>query len=1541
MAKGSNNLSGRRSSSHNTKPYDANNSFVKKVATKVTDLLPQKLWISKWFNTSQNDEDILEDNENPEEVELEEDIQKPPPLKRPCIRMDVTHPPGTFSIQPRAKSTVNKASSSKQQYFIHNETSEDFSKPAMAGPSGMSHLVTSTSAIQSDRDIAPQRSELNALVATTNNETTNGMDDNSESSESTSGCSSLIPQINRQEAPSDVYISPFSNRKRFNNDKLNFTSHMQSPKSLFLDNTRDSLSSRRPSFNASIMTNTPDRASPLASPFYSGNTTFGGANAAGLYKRGRSLFNNSNEIQLKVPKRTSVEVKPSNTDSSGMSQTAKKILEALEHFSSPITDAKKIPLKMMNNTSPISKKRSREEMTSTTKVGLRHLTRELTVPTIPDILKLRRRQKLQDTTAAARKIVSARSEPPPPQEYHLRTQTDDDSKHHGKVKTSLDQEDTVEPVNLPNIPLPISSLPNFNFMPSTNTKIADKTNTDKEDTFTFASPIRVTNATKNLKSINNFTFSSPINADKQLLDESNNSSSSSKRIGVKSNTSNDYIPPVTQNFIWSGSSTAPRLKEKVKNSDSTVPAASNELKSGSVMDILCSKSSTTKTSEKSGESKTQLDSSKESVNNKTNTVNLDTNNDDNIKNVSNSHSNTQDISIVWECSECLFKNNNTETQCFACKATKPSLKDKKTSESLISGNVSEPKTTVNDHFGSQFKLSSNQWECTSCFVRNKQTDTKCIACNALKPDTKQEIKSEKCSNCKLHDSEKSATCSFCDTCKSSISKMNPQESTNPTVNTDISVNTTNVSIKKNESLDKLNSNKDKWECPCCMVRNLMSIDSCPCCNTAKPNAGITTKNTSLFSNGFGDKFKKPEGAWICDTCMLQNETQVTTCVACGNAKLGSKTSDNSTLPNTSSSLQFNFDMPANTSGFKFGIDKADQGKTDSTISTNGFKFGEAHKSNEISQFTFGIYKEEVKTNETQKSENNTPSTSGSSFGVSVNTNIGEKTDTKQDSENMGKNSTPLFSFGMPKSESGTVESNKQIVNVTTSIATPSTFTFNAPKSTVTQSDIKEEKQIPLLENTVTETSKSNNNEFTAVNTSTISSITQSSVQEPKSTATFSFGVPNSTIAMTSSTSTTVVSSLPSSNQSSFTFPESKPNTQTSIVPTFGQISTSAPTSNLSTNTFTFGDSKTREESSITKTFNTLPNPSSGGSLFKCSSISSGVPLFGNNDTKTASTFGQTSTEDNKQPTFGAASTSKSSTFAVAENKVPIFGNTENKPAVFGNPKISVFGSTDNKPASLFNPPTALQTPTATPTPFSFGAPSNTPLFGSSGPPVFGNNTVSSTTESTSSIFGSTSKSNETGTSANSNIFTFGTTTPTQPIAKPTDFNFSANTNPAESTQKPLFTFGNPIPSIPQSNNLFGNGFNNPSASTNSSGFTFNAPKPETSAFAQSTNPSPIFGTSSGTQNQVPSSFSSTPSNAGFNFGSTTPAATSSGGFNFGAAPASAPSTGFNFSVPSTTPTFDPNTPPTFNFTGGNAPTVFNATPTQTQRKFKKAIRRMR
>lgn len=91
---------------------------MRKVATKVTDFIPQSSWISKWFNTSQGNEDALEGRGNIEETELEDDVQQPSP-KRSRIRMDVIHPPGTFSIQTRVKTALNTVESSKEQYPVH------------------------------------------------------------------------------------------------------------------------------------------------------------------------------------------------------------------------------------------------------------------------------------------------------------------------------------------------------------------------------------------------------------------------------------------------------------------------------------------------------------------------------------------------------------------------------------------------------------------------------------------------------------------------------------------------------------------------------------------------------------------------------------------------------------------------------------------------------------------------------------------------------------------------------------------------------------------------------------------------------------------------------------------------------------------------------------------------------------------------------------------------------------------------------------------------------------------------------------------------------------------------------------------------------------------------------------------------------------------------------------------------------------------------------------------------------------------------------
>lgn len=90
----------------------------------MTDLIPQPSWISKWFNSSQDEAGLqATETDNPQYEAYEEQQPQPPPLKRPCIRMDVTHPPGTFTIKPsRSRSAAGDADSLKAHFSNHNET---------------------------------------------------------------------------------------------------------------------------------------------------------------------------------------------------------------------------------------------------------------------------------------------------------------------------------------------------------------------------------------------------------------------------------------------------------------------------------------------------------------------------------------------------------------------------------------------------------------------------------------------------------------------------------------------------------------------------------------------------------------------------------------------------------------------------------------------------------------------------------------------------------------------------------------------------------------------------------------------------------------------------------------------------------------------------------------------------------------------------------------------------------------------------------------------------------------------------------------------------------------------------------------------------------------------------------------------------------------------------------------------------------------------------------------------------------------------------
>ncbi|XP_034943547.1 nuclear pore complex protein Nup153 [Chelonus insularis] len=1502
MAKRSNNNSaGRRI--YGEKPYDANNSFVKKVATKVTDLIPQKSWISKWFNTPGGNGEISNEGDNPEEQDVEEETLQPP-TKRPRIRMDMTHPPGTFNIKTRGKGVKEKLEYTNEQYPLPDDTINDFLQPSIAARNTVARaFVSSTPSMHPTvRTLNPSRSDTSPFnhQQQQNNVTTNGTDDNSESSESTSGCSSLIPQTNRQENVSTYINYPFAMKKGFNNDKLSFTNHLQSPRSLLFDG-RDSASSRRPSFNYSIVSNGKD--SVLSSPFYSGNTTFGGANALANFRPGYSNSTDGSDIQLRVPKRASIRVKPSNssttTDSSGMSQTAKRILEALEHFSSPISDAKKIPVKTPLHTISGKKRPREEDSPSVSQVGLRHLTRELSVPTVPDMLKLRRRQRLQDTTLAARRIVSALNEPPPQNvslnanssEYHLRTESDD-KKFFGKLRTNakkkIDVEEPAETVNLSNIPLPITIMPNFSLpLPplqnKSNNDLIQKTKSlpSKEPiAFKFSSPVKVTEVTKNLESSHSFKFSEPINIEKEK------NKISFKITPITTANSTPYLNSTrspqspSTNFMWSGSSTAPRPKEKKievnKKEESKGVSVASELKTGSVMDVLGKRSE--------------------------NAVN------------------------IWECSECMIKNNDSTDQCIACKALKSNSTKKTSSVSNVTSSIGG-----NDgQFGAQFKMSHDKWECSSCLVRNPINTLACLSCMAPKQqnksnsgssslvtgkssssDAKDVIKSPErtweCPGCMLKNASNVIQCPCCNAAKPGLIKTSQ----------------TSVSTKSNESQNSIKT----WECPSCMVRNNSTASTCVCCTTSRPDSNSSsnksTENTPSISvtSGFGDQFKKPAGTWTCDTCMIQNKNDVTKCVACESPKPGTA-SDTSDKKSSGSSIQFG--IPSTPSQFKFGIPKTEEKKTDAP--TNGFTFGVPSTQPSTQSFSFGIPKSE-----------SSQGTSGFTFLANKSSEknlISSKSDVEHNSSQPCINppSSQGFTFGVPKKEEKSSEQGNNKPDKKSS-----QVIFGIPKS-----ENSEEK--PTQPKMIFSNSTTLNTGMTSTAPVTNQQITSTEAKKPSP---FSF-VPPGSVAGSIGNNTETSSAPSSSNQVSFTFSEpkiSKSATPERPVITFKQGSTTNITNATSTSSgFLFTSPKFSEINQASP-----PGKKPALNFGSTSSSTTAPPVFGvtsssttsENNSKDKITSSPFETSINKQD--------KSSGFTV-ENKPPVFGVEPKPPETPAS--APVFG-TSEKSGFINN-----ATPAFTAGPTSAPA-STTPMFGS-GTILFGNNTPSGFgtpgSLTTSNIFSSVKPAETTPVNNTPGLFSFGGT-PSQPPQQNTATGFNFNSN--SSSQKSPFVFGNNIATPAQPTP--GTGFGTPNFGTSStnnptpSPFTFNAPKPEAPpAFGQTSTtqlPSLFNNQTAGNmgQNTLASSFTSTtPGSSGlFSFGAQTPGtgsstATASSGFNFNASVTPAtPSGGFNFNAGSsqTTVNFDPNTKPSFNFTGGSAPTAFNAQP-QPPRKIKKAVRRM-
>jgi hypothetical protein len=95
----------------------------------------------------------------------------------------------------------------------------------------------------------------------------------------------------------------------------------------------------------------------------------------------------------------------------------------------------------------------------------------------------------------------------------------------------------------------------------------------------------------------------------------------------------------------------------------------------------------------------------------------------------------------WDCSSCMVSNKQDAQKCISCESDKPGTKSTKSAvESL---KMPAPPASVMPSFdwaaaGNSFKPPlTNNWECSSCMVSNKQDAQKCISCESDKPGSKK------------------------------------------------------------------------------------------------------------------------------------------------------------------------------------------------------------------------------------------------------------------------------------------------------------------------------------------------------------------------------------------------------------------------------------------------------------------------------------------------------------------------------------------------------------------------------------------------------------------------------------------------------------------------------------------------------------------------------------------------------------------------------------------------------------------------------------
>ncbi|XP_039536600.1 nuclear pore complex protein Nup153 isoform X2 [Pimephales promelas] len=818
-------------------------------------------------------------------------------------------------------------------------------------------------------------------------------------------------------------------------------------------------------------------------------------------------------------------------------------------------------------------------------------------------------------------------------------------------------------------------------------------------------------------------------------------------------------------------------------------------------------------------------------------------------------------------------------------------------------------------FGDKFRPPAGSWSCDTCLLQNKSLDKKCVACFAPQPNTDTASKSDskpaeapasisslfappagswECDTCLVSNKPEVIKCVACDTAKpgtgvkSRLTLPVPSE-TSSTLSTTTTTATSSTATGLLGFGDKFKKPEGAWDCDVCMVRNKAQDVKCVSCMSSKPGAvagvvstPVSAPATSAASAlGFGDKFKKPEGSWDCEVCCVQNKAADQQCVACQSAKPGAKIESKGF--SSSFGVQSN-STDSSSSGFKFGT-----GSTDSTSA--GLKFGGSFADSSTGVgFKFGIGTSDL----TSKSE-------GFKFGGSF---------------------SDAGSGGV-KLDCASAESAVTKENSTTAIALSGSMDGDAIEKTPKSQDSS-----------------------TGFKFGGGSGITFSSQAPGSQNSAFLFGAkPSEKESSNSSFSFSVPQSkaekdAPAFSETASTTTTSSTTTAESTIPVFGKSLVAESSASK------FVEQATQEPTLVTPNF-TFGKPEEKKDI----SAPSNAFLFGASKEaeKPKANLGFSFSEPDAPKDFLKPTLTFGKTAESTEPPKPSFGFGQSiKETSAPTPNFGFMANSSSTPASSSSTPSLFITPTTSslaPTP----VPSSTFVFGQSSSSeltvaktfVFGQQDSQTPAPAAPSAAPAPAQPFQFGSGSNSSgpSFNFGAVASSTPAsAAPTP---SANPSP--------FVFSSAAPSSGFGTGqapIFGQNASQPSAlSFGSSAPSFSANASPASAFGAKSNTAPVFGQQANPTPTFGSTAAST-GQGGFQFGSTGGFGTTGSNSNvFGFGGAAAPATpAASPAMPALNPPgggFSFGQTPAFNIGSGKSP--FTPTPSGQNsiagRKIKMAVRR--